>query len=74
MEDILSRGGDTDTNAAIVGGLVGCLHGASEIPGFLKDPVLQRCADSPGKQVPAHLCANNIPQLAHQLLELGKRM
>lgn len=36
----LQKGGDTDTNAAIVGGLLGAFHGAECIPSFMKDPVL----------------------------------
>lgn len=36
----LLKGGDTDTNAAIVGALIGTLHGASSIPNYMKDPVL----------------------------------
>ncbi|MCO5569301.1 hypothetical protein L7F22_023013 [Adiantum nelumboides] len=36
----LQKGGDTDTNAAIVGGLLGAFHGAENIPAFMKDPVL----------------------------------
>ncbi|MCO5554845.1 hypothetical protein L7F22_008381 [Adiantum nelumboides] len=35
----LQKGGDTDTNAAIVGSLVGALHGSQSIPAFMKDPV-----------------------------------
>jgi ADP-ribosylglycohydrolase len=31
---------DTDTNCAIVGGLIGALHGYSSIPAYMKDPVL----------------------------------
>lgn len=31
---------DTDTNAAIVGGLIGALHGYAAIPNYMKDPVL----------------------------------
>jgi ADP-ribosyl-[dinitrogen reductase] hydrolase len=31
LKDILLRGGDTDTNAAIVGGLLGAAYGISEI-------------------------------------------
>jgi ADP-ribosylglycohydrolase len=34
---VLRKGGDTDTNAAIVCGLVGCYQ---EIPAMLRDPVL----------------------------------
>jgi ADP-ribosylglycohydrolase len=36
----LMKGGDTDTNACIVGGMMGALHGISSIPGYMKDVVL----------------------------------
>jgi ADP-ribosyl-[dinitrogen reductase] hydrolase len=36
MEDIISRGGDTDTNAAIVGGLIGAAVGYKAIPDKFK--------------------------------------
>jgi hypothetical protein len=36
----LMKGGDTDTNACIVGGLMGALHGVTSIPAYMKDPVL----------------------------------
>ncbi|KAJ0391038.1 hypothetical protein P43SY_010614 [Pythium insidiosum] len=36
----LLLGGDTDTNAAIVGGVLGALHGQAAIPEFMKRPVL----------------------------------
>jgi ADP-ribosyl-[dinitrogen reductase] hydrolase len=29
---MLLKGGDTDTNAAIVGGMMGALHGVTELP------------------------------------------
>jgi ADP-ribosylglycohydrolase len=32
IKDILSKGGDTSMNAAIVGGLIGALHGNQDIP------------------------------------------
>jgi ADP-ribosylglycohydrolase len=32
LTDILSRGGETSMNAAIVGGLIGALHGINDIP------------------------------------------
>lgn len=38
MEQVLIKGGDTDTNAAIVGGLVACYQ---PIPSWMLDPVLQ---------------------------------
>lgn len=35
----LMKGGDTDTNAAIVGGMMGALHGFDAIPSYMRDPV-----------------------------------
>jgi ADP-ribosyl-[dinitrogen reductase] hydrolase len=32
LKDILFKGGDTDTNAAIVGGLIGAIDGFDSIP------------------------------------------
>ena len=40
LQDVLRRGGDTDTNACIVGGLLGALHGYGLIPDHLKKRVL----------------------------------
>jgi ADP-ribosyl-[dinitrogen reductase] hydrolase len=37
----LMKGGDTDTNAAIVGGLIGALHGQKMIPEYMLKPVLE---------------------------------
>jgi hypothetical protein len=34
------KGGDTDTNAAIVGCMIGALHGVSGIPDYMSGPVL----------------------------------
>jgi hypothetical protein len=39
--ETLVRGGDTDTNAAIVGGLLGALHGADKLPKSALEKVLQ---------------------------------
>ncbi len=41
IRETLRCGGDTDTNAAIVGGMLGALHGAEGIPKYMADPVLQ---------------------------------
>lgn len=38
--ETLAKGGDTDTNAAIVGGMIGALVGADGIPEYMKGPVL----------------------------------
>jgi ADP-ribosylglycohydrolase len=41
IEYTLSCGGDTDTNGAIVGALIGALHGADAIPKYMLNPVLE---------------------------------
>lgn len=47
----LLKGGDTDTNACIVGGMMGALHGIDHIPDFMKDPVLTFDAAKKGGQM-----------------------
>ena len=63
------KGGDTDTNAAIVGGLIGALHGASAIPEYMKAPVLARDTDSPGIPRPAFLTTKTLLTVCQQLYE-----
>ena len=41
VRETLARGGDTDTNAAIVGGMIGALHGRGGIPAYMLDPVMR---------------------------------
>jgi ADP-ribosyl-[dinitrogen reductase] hydrolase len=70
----LCRGGDTDTNAAIVGGLLGALHGAAAIPEPMAAPVLAyrgREDQGGGCPRPDDLRAACIPGLARQLFELA---
>ena len=69
LRDMLHRAGDADTNAAIVMGLMGALHGFESIPAALRWPVLARSSTSPGKIVPACLCASQVPYLACALFE-----
>lgn len=40
IRDTIGRAGDTDTNAAIVGGLMGALHGVQAIPKHMRDAVM----------------------------------
>ncbi|POM80336.1 ADP-ribosylglycohydrolase [Phytophthora palmivora] len=40
IQQTLLKGGDTDTNAAIVGGLIGALHGVDSIPSHMREAVL----------------------------------
>lgn len=57
----LMKGGDTDTNACIVGGMMGALHGIAEIPDYMKDPVLKFDAAKKGGHVrPDAYKASNI--------------
>ena len=67
ISDILHKRGDTDTNAAIVGGLIGALHGASAIPEYMKAPVLARDTDSPGIPRPAFLTTKPLLTICQQL-------
>jgi ADP-ribosyl-[dinitrogen reductase] hydrolase len=39
--ETLKLAGDTDTNACIVGNLIGCLHGHDDIPAYMSEPVLR---------------------------------
>ena len=39
LQSIISKGGDTASNAAIVGGLIGAAHGFKEIPAIMKDAI-----------------------------------
>ena len=42
LVDVVNRGGDTDTNGAIVGALLGAYYGAKSLPQDWKDKVLER--------------------------------
>lgn len=66
----LLKGGDTDTNAAIVGGLMGALHGADAIPEYMSAPVLAFDCSNPikGRQRPAAYKSDQIAALTSQLL------
>ena len=52
--ETLSGGGDTDTNACIVGGLVGAYHGESGIPEPMREAIL-RCDTHKGRARPEFL-------------------
>lgn len=65
----LAGGGDTDTNACIVGGLIGALHGASSIPALMKNAVMQ-CDTSQGRQRPDWLSGAQVEELVKKLIPL----
>src|SRR5262249_54394296 len=68
MRETLAGGGDTDTNACIVGGLIGAACGASAIPDDMKNAVLN-CDTAQGRHPrPDFLSAHHIPKLVEDLL------
>ena len=67
----MSMGGDTDTNAANVGGLVSALHGDSCVPECMKPPLVARDSNSPGRKRPDFLRSKALPGLRQQLFQLA---
>jgi ADP-ribosylglycohydrolase len=67
--ETLLGGGDTDTNACIVGGLAGALHGETGIPEALKTAVMS-CDTGKGRQRPEWLqTRTQLPRLLDALVE-----
>lgn len=68
LRDTLLGGGDTDTNACIVGGLLGARFGAAAIPRAMRDAVLG-CDTRAGKNPrPDELHPRDVPALVAVLL------
>jgi ADP-ribosyl-[dinitrogen reductase] hydrolase len=68
IRETLAGGGDTDTNACIVGGLIGAADGAAHIPDAMKTAVLN-CDTSLGRHPrPDWLQAKQLPELINGLL------
>ena len=68
IAETLEGGGDTDTNACIVGGLIGAAVGVDEIPQKIRDAVLN-CNTSLGKHPrPDFLHPRQVKELIPQLL------
>ena len=67
LRETLLGGGDTDTNACIVSGLVGAAWGADAIPDAMKNAVLN-CDTTMGQARPAFLHANQVPILVEGML------
>jgi ADP-ribosyl-[dinitrogen reductase] hydrolase len=72
LRETLAGGGDTDTNACIVGALVGALHGIDGIPTSLVEGVLH-CDTRLGHARPAWLQAGDALELAAHLTVDTKR-
>ncbi len=68
LRETLEGGGDTDTNACIVGGLLGALWGAKNIPERMKEAVLE-CDTRQGRPRPDFLHPRQVPTLVQTLLQ-----
>jgi ADP-ribosylglycohydrolase len=65
----LVGGGDTDTNACIVGGLVGALHGEPGVPHSMAEAVMS-CDTAKGRPRPAWLqTREELPRILEALVE-----
>ncbi len=74
--DTVRRGGDTDTNAAIAGALLGCVYGIDAIPGQWQDAVVN-CRPAKSEKRTKHprpevFWPSDVMQLSLKLLETGK--
>jgi ADP-ribosylglycohydrolase len=69
----LMLGGDTDTNAAIVGGMIGARYGSKQIPDSMKEPVLAfDCTSGLGHKRPKRYKASLCKELSEQLMRIPK--
>lgn len=66
VKETLAGGGDTDTNACIVGGLIGAASGACAIPEKMRAAVLE-CEPSQGRLRPSFLQPRRVPELVARL-------
>lgn len=71
VRQVLALGGDTDTNACIVGAALGALHGMEGIPERMVAPVVARTTKSSGQPRPDFLQTHDAVQLVDQLLALS---
>jgi ADP-ribosylglycohydrolase len=74
--DTVMRGGDTDTNAAIAGALLGAIHGRDAVPGQWQEAILS-CRPSEGpprvhRPRPECFWPVDVMELAKQLLHISK--
>jgi ADP-ribosylglycohydrolase len=71
LQETLYGGGDTDTNACIVGGLMGARWGAEQLPDEMKTAVLH-CDTRRGQPRPDFLHTTQLPKLTERLLALKR--
>lgn len=69
LAETLAGGGDTDTNACIVGGLLGAAYGAEAIPQPMREAVLT-CDTTKGRARPAFLHTGQLPALITKMLTI----
>lgn len=68
----LMMGGDTDTNAAIVGAVIGALHGFQGIPPYMREPVLKFDCSKHDAELCHNFLGYNRPAQYHVLTAIGK--
>lgn len=54
LQDVVGRGGDADTNAAITGALLGAVHGERSIPEHWREPVMEYAMGANDPLAPWH--------------------
>ncbi|MBN2450862.1 MAG: ADP-ribosylglycohydrolase family protein [Lentisphaeria bacterium] len=73
LHETLLGGGDTDTNACIVGGMVGALHGVEGIPEALRRGVLDADTAKGHHPRPGYLYPHDFEDLLERLLAVRER-
>ena len=68
LVETLHGGGDTDTNACIVGGLVGALHGVASIPSVMTQALLT-CDTQVGRPRPEVYSTRELGRLVADLIQ-----
>jgi len=71
LKEILLEGGDTDTNACIIGAVLGAACGYNNLPAGLADKVMAWNPRKGGHRRPEFLRAKNVPDLLDKLLEIA---
>ena len=69
LKAVLAAGGEPSTNAAVVGGMLGALHGVNAVPDHLIAAVRECRVGSLGLPQQDHMQAANIPEGAKLLLQ-----
>jgi len=73
IRETLNGGGDTDTNAAIVGGLIGAAEGFDAIPKEIRNCVIKCDTMNGPKKRPSFLYPNNLLEIIPQILKVAPK-